>query len=62
MEPTVTITGARVDLDDGTTVAQIDAVTIGGGIRSSGRSTARRRNGQTRRCTGSTAGCCPRTG
>jgi hypothetical protein len=33
MEPTVTVTGARVDLDDGTTVAQIDAVTIGGGIR-----------------------------
>lgn len=29
----VIVTGARVDLDDGTTVAQIDAVTIGGGLR-----------------------------
>lgn len=29
----VVITGARVDLPDGTTVAQIDAVTIGGGIQ-----------------------------
>lgn len=33
MEPTVFITGARVDLADGTTVAQIDAVTIGGGTQ-----------------------------
>lgn len=33
MEPTVTITGARVDLPDGTTVVQIDAVTIGGGTQ-----------------------------
>ncbi len=33
MQPTVTITGARVDLPDGTTVAQIEAVTIGGGTR-----------------------------
>lgn len=33
MDPTVTITAARVDLPDGTTVAQIDAVTIGGGIQ-----------------------------
>jgi hypothetical protein len=31
--PTVTITGARVDLDDGTTVALIEAVTIGGGTQ-----------------------------
>lgn len=33
MEPTVTITGARVALPDGTVVAQIDAVTIGGGTQ-----------------------------
>lgn len=33
MEPLVFITGARVDLPDGTTVAQIDAVTIGGGVQ-----------------------------
>lgn len=33
MAPTVTITGARVDLDDGTTVALIEAVTIGGGTQ-----------------------------
>ncbi len=33
MRPAVLITGARVDLPDGTTVAQIDAVTIGGGVQ-----------------------------
>lgn len=33
LEPTVTITGARVDLPDGTPVVQIDAVTIGGGTQ-----------------------------
>lgn len=33
MPATVTITGARVDLDDGTTVALIEAVTIGGGTQ-----------------------------
>lgn len=33
MEPTVTITGARIDLPDGTTVVQIEAVTIGGGTQ-----------------------------
>lgn len=33
MAATVKITGARVDLPDGTTVAQIDAVTIGGGTQ-----------------------------
>lgn len=32
-EPRVLITGARVDLPDGTTVAQIEAVTIGGGTQ-----------------------------
>ncbi len=31
--PRVTITGARIDLADGTTVAQVEAVTIGGGIQ-----------------------------
>lgn len=31
--PAVTITEARVDLDDGTVVAYIEAVTIGGGTQ-----------------------------
>lgn len=33
MDADVRITGARVVLDDGTVVAEIDAVTIGGGIQ-----------------------------
>ena len=33
MEPNVVITAARVDLPDGTTVATVDAVTIGGGTQ-----------------------------
>lgn len=31
--PQVTITAARIDLADGTTVAQVEAVTIGGGTQ-----------------------------
>ncbi len=33
MAPTVAITAARVDLEDGTMVARIEAVTIGGGTQ-----------------------------